>query len=235
MHNPLAQLLQRMPHPKILLIGDVMLDRYLWGDVDRISPEAPIPILNVTDSEERLGGAGSVAAFLRALDAEVVLATVLADDAEAHRARELLQQQQVRLDCTLVDGGRSTTVKQRLLGRTHSRQPHQILRMDRERPGPIGSEVSKRLLAAIQGQIGQVDLVLVSDYEKGVCAGELVPAVAGSARAAGIPVVADPCAALITSGIGAVPRSRRTGSRREWRRACGSGVRKKDWRRRGDC
>lgn len=191
-HDPLAQLLQRLPHPKILLVGDVMLDRYLWGDVDRISPEAPIPILNVTDSEERLGGAGSVAAFLRALDAEVVLATVLADDMESHRVRELLERQQIRLDCTLVAEGRSTTVKQRLLGRTHSRQPHQILRLDRECPGPIGAELITRLLAAFQRPVAEVDLILVSDYAKGVCSQELVSGVVSQARAAGMPVVVDP-------------------------------------------
>lgn len=169
-----------------------MLDRYLWGDVDRISPEAPIPVLNVTDTEDRLGGAGSVAAFLRALDAEVLLATIVADDAEGQRIRELLAQLQIDPACVLVAPGRATTVKQRLLGRTHSRQPHQILRLDRENPEPIGAELAPRLLAAIRQHIDQVDLVLVSDYEKGVCAGSLVRGVVDLARAAGKPVVADP-------------------------------------------
>jgi len=120
----LAQLLHQQPRrPRVLVVGDVMLDRYVSGDVDRISPEAPIPILKVADSEERLGGAGSVVTFLRALEAEVLLATVTAADAEGRQVRRLLNEQGVAPDCTLVAVDRSTTVKQRLLGRTHSRYP----------------------------------------------------------------------------------------------------------------
>ena len=167
----LTELLNQTRRPRVLVVGDVMLDRYVWGDVDRISPEAPIPVLNVATCEERLGGAGSVVTLLAALEADVTLATVTADDLEGRKVRQLLEQHQTAADCTLVAADRSTTVKERLLGRTEHRHPQQILRVDRETARPIGDRLAEELLRSIRRHLGNVDVVLVSDYEKGVCAG----------------------------------------------------------------
>ena len=104
------ELLSQTRRPKILVVGDVMLDRYLWGDVDRISPEAPIPVLNVAKREERLGGAGSVVAMLAAMEADVVLATVTADDTEGRKVRDLLDELQATGECTLIAVDRSFSI-----------------------------------------------------------------------------------------------------------------------------
>ena len=121
MAHQLSALLSRSRRPRILVAGDVMLDRYLWGDVERISPEAPIPVLRVGRQEHRLGGAGSVVAMLAALDADVVLAAVVGEDPEGRVVRQLLEEIHVDPRCVLPSGRRTTTVKERLLGRTQSR------------------------------------------------------------------------------------------------------------------
>lgn len=190
--DQLIQLLTQTRRPKVLVLGDVMLDRYLWGDVDRISPEAPIPVLRVVESEERLGGAGSVVTLLGALGVDVLLGTVTADDPEGHSVRRLLDQHGVPEDCVLVDADRTTTVKERMLGRTQSRHPQQILRVDRETTRPIGEDLTEQLLNALRPYLSEVDIVLVSDYEKGVCADSLIAKLAEFARDASVPVLADP-------------------------------------------
>ncbi|MBN2474348.1 MAG: bifunctional heptose 7-phosphate kinase/heptose 1-phosphate adenyltransferase [Pirellulales bacterium] len=192
MPGQLIELLSRNRRPRVLVVGDVMLDRYLWGDVGRISPEAPIPVLQVVQREDRLGGAGSVAAMLAALEAEVSAATVLGDDAEGHIVCGLLQEIGVDATAVLTAADRATTVKERLLGRTQSKHPQQMMRVDREHALPIGLELAGRLLDVIRRTLDQVDLVLVSDYAKGVCAGQFVPQLVEAARESGVKVAADP-------------------------------------------
>jgi D-beta-D-heptose 7-phosphate kinase/D-beta-D-heptose 1-phosphate adenosyltransferase len=175
-----------------MVVGDVMLDRYLWGDVERISPEAPIPVLKVAESEERLGGAGSVVTMLAALDVDVSLATVVADDAQGQRVRHMLRQYGVPQETVLSVDDRATTVKERLLGRTQSRHPQQMLRVDNETDRAIGEDSATRLLDSIKHYLEGVDAILVSDYAKGVCAGRLVANLARLARERSVPVLADP-------------------------------------------
>jgi D-beta-D-heptose 7-phosphate kinase/D-beta-D-heptose 1-phosphate adenosyltransferase len=186
------ELLSQTRRPRILVVGDVMLDRYLWGDGDRISPEAPIPVLNVAKREERLGGAGSVVTILSALDADVILASAVADDPEGRRVRQLLDEQAVASDCLVVATDRSTTIKERLLGRTQSRHPQQIIRVDRENTEPIGDELTDQLLRLAGGRLNQLDMILVSDYNKGICGDRLIAELVRLARQAGVPVIADP-------------------------------------------
>ena len=192
MSSELTRLLEQTKRPSILVVGDVMLDRYLWGDANRISYEAPIPVLRVGRTEDRLGGAGSVTAILSALDADVTLAGVTGDDAEGRSIRRLLDDLNVATDCTLVDGDRFTTVKERLLGSTQSRHPQQMIRIDREDTGSISDEMTDKLLAAIRPRLGSIDAVLISDYDKGVCSGRLVGELVGMLSSSGVPVVADP-------------------------------------------
>ena len=190
--SELTELLNSTRRPRAVVLGDVMLDRYVWGDVDRISPEAPIPVLSVAKREERLGGAGSVVAMLAALEADVVLATVTADDAEGRTIRRLLEEIGAVGDCTLIAEDRSTTVKERLLGRTQSRHPQQIIRVDRQTICPIAEALAAELVRSIERMLGEIDVVLVSDYGKGVCRERLVSDLAARARRAGVPVIADP-------------------------------------------
>lgn len=188
----LSQILQSSSSPRVLLVGDVMLDQYLFGQVERISPEAPIPVLRVKSEEHRLGGAGSVATMLRALDAEPIPVAVTGDDKESRIVRDLLREKGISTDCVLTDASRPTTVKTRVLGGTQQRHPHHMMRVDREECFPIESGLFEQFLQVIEKTLPSVDLVLISDYNKGVCAGEMIPRLIEAADAAGVPVVADP-------------------------------------------
>jgi D-beta-D-heptose 7-phosphate kinase/D-beta-D-heptose 1-phosphate adenosyltransferase len=192
MPNPLVALLEKPLSPRVLLLGDVMLDRYLWGDVDRISPEAPIPILRVNKQEHRLGGAGNVAAMLVALDAQPKVVGIVGDDTEGRAVRELIEAMGIDSSGVLTDPGRPTTVKERLLGRSQQRYPHHMMRVDREISSPVSPATARQLLDAIAACLDDVDVVLISDYAKGVCSGEMIPRVAAMARQAGVRVLADP-------------------------------------------
>ncbi len=185
-------LLEKDIRPRVLLVGDVMLDRYVWGDVDRISPEAPIPILRIEREEHRLGGAGSVASMLATLGAETILAAVVGGDEEGRIVGRLLDNLDINRRMVLTVPDRATTVKERLLGRAQHRYPHQMMRVDRESVAAISSASADRLLAGISRCMDEIDLVLVSDYDKGVCKGDMFPRLIALARAAGVPVVADP-------------------------------------------
>ncbi len=188
----LTTLLEQEIRPRVLLVGDVMLDRYVWGDVERISPEAPIPILRIERAEHRLGGAGSVASMLSTLGAQTILAAVVGDDEEGRTVGELLDNLEINRRLVLTVDDRATTVKQRLLGRAQHRYPHQMMRVDRESVAPISAETVDLLLAGVARCMDEIDLVLVSDYDKGVCKSDMFPRLIELARAAGVPVVADP-------------------------------------------
>jgi len=192
MSPTLHELLTQTRRPRILVAGDVMLDAYIWGDVERISPEAPIPVLQVERREDRLGGAGSVATMLSHLEADVSLAAVTGEDGPRRRVLELLEQLGVEHEAVPADVDRPTTLKERLLGRSHGHHPHQMMRIDHENTRPIGRAIARRLLAAIAERLPRCDLVLLSDYNKGVCAEGFVPELIALARVAGVPVVADP-------------------------------------------
>ncbi len=192
MSNYLTEVLERPFAPTILVIGDIILDRYHWGNVDRISPEAPIPLLRVDRREQRLGGAGSVVSMLSALDVQVRLATVLGNDEAATRVHELLKDLGVAESAVLSDHGRPTTVKERFLGRAQSRHPQQMIRIDHEEDGPLSESLSAQMIDQITSQLDGVDVILVSDYNKGVCAGGTIPAIVAAAKKFSIPVIADP-------------------------------------------
>jgi len=192
MSAPLTELLSDPRRPRVPVVGDMMLDRYLWGDVDRISPEAPIPVLRIGRQEHRLGGAASVAAMLAALEADVLLAGVTGDDEDGRTVRRLLREARIDAGGLLKTPDRPTTLKERLLGRTHGRHPQQMLRVDREETRPIDAASANKLLESVWGRLDRIDLILLSDYGKGVCAGGFVPQLVAIARAAGVPVVADP-------------------------------------------
>ncbi len=185
-------LLQQDRSPRIAVVGDVMLDRYLWGDVQRISPEAPVPVLRVTAEEHRLGGAGSVTAMLAALGAEPVLFSVTGNDAEGEVIRQLLAQLKVDCSTVLTDRERVTTVKQRPLGRSHQRHPHAMMRIDREDTFPLNRRLAERMLGNLADRLDQIDLILVSDYNKGVCTGPVLRETVQLAGEKQVPVIADP-------------------------------------------
>lgn len=178
--------------PRLLVIGDLILDRYTWGDVSRISPEAPVMVMQADREEVRPGGAASVAALLRALEAEVTIAGVTGDDGAGRALRKLLQDDGVNADMVLCDSSRPTTSKERLMGRAAQRHAQQILRVDREETHPLAPDLERQMLDAVLPAIASHAAVLVSDYAKGVCSPVLVRQVIAHATAARVPVLIDP-------------------------------------------
>ncbi len=184
--------LDRLGSPRALVVGDLILDRYTWGDAERVSQEAPVILLRAQRREVRLGGAANVANMLRGLGAAVDCVGVLGDDAEAALVRRLLEESGVGQQALLTDGSRPTTVKERFLGRAQGRHAHQMLRVDSEVRTPLAAELVEQLAGWIAAHVRDYQVVLISDYDKGVCTPGLLRRVIDAARAADVPVLADP-------------------------------------------
>src|SRR5262245_36169264 len=192
MSTDLIDLVHRLGRPRVLVLGDLMLDRYIWGDAARISQEAPVILLRADSREERLGGASSVATMLRALGARVALAGVIGTDADAARVRQTLTDLSIDHEGVIPSPDRPTTVKERYIGRAQHRHPQQMLRVDYEVRNAIAKEVEDELVKVISHQLRRTDLVLISDYDKGVCTPGLLAQTIAGARACGLRVLADP-------------------------------------------
>jgi D-beta-D-heptose 7-phosphate kinase/D-beta-D-heptose 1-phosphate adenosyltransferase len=192
MSAELIDLVQRLGQPRVLVIGDVMLDRYVWGDAARISQEAPVILLHADKREERLGGASSVATMLRALGARVSLAGVVGGDADGARIRQLLGDLGIDHDGVLTDPSRPSTVKERYIGRAQHKHPQQMIRVDYETRAPLAEPLERELCQAVGQQVRKADVVCVSDYDKGVCTPGLMAAAVATAKGRGLRVLADP-------------------------------------------
>lgn len=192
MSNHLIDIVQQLGSPRVLVLGDLILDRYVWGDADRISQEAPVILLREERQEVRLGGAANVAHMLHGLEAHVTMAGIVGGDGDGQDVRTLLEASGVNCEPLLTDTTRPTTVKVRFIGRAQHRHPHQMLRVDREVRTPLSAELAKQLLDRLLPLIGQHDAVLISDYAKGVCTPEVSQAVIQAARKLNIPVIVDP-------------------------------------------
>lgn len=188
----LAELVGKLGHPEIVVLGDLMLDRYVWGDAERISQEAPVILLRADRREERLGGASSVSMMLSHLGARVKIAGVVGPDDDARRVRNLLDTLDVDHSGVLVDDSRPTTVKERYIGRAQQKHPQQMIRVDYEKRASLDSQVEDRLASALESSLATADVVLVSDYDKGVCTPGLLERVTRYCRSKGIRVLADP-------------------------------------------
>ena len=172
--------------PQILVVGDVMLDHYVIGGCQRISPEAPVPVVKVEREAHSLGGAGNVVSNLRALGARVSLASAIGNDDAGRHVIDLLRQQQVPTDGLQLQAERRTSQKTRVVAARH-----QLVRIDRETTQPLCAESQRALIAAVfAGE--RPDAVLLSDYAKGVLTPELCQEVIGWARERRIPVLVDP-------------------------------------------
>ncbi len=172
----------RVAAARLLVVGDVMLDRYWFGDVERISPEAPVPVVRIARAEERPGGAANVARNVASLGSRVVLLSVTGDDEAGHALSKLLEGERVEVSF-LRDSALRTTVKLRVIGRQQ-----QLLRIDFE-TAPSG-EVLASKLADFERRLPDAHAVILSDYGKGGLTH--IGAMIAQARAAGIPVLVDP-------------------------------------------
>lgn len=185
----IKQIFNRFDGMNILIIGDVMLDSYLWGSVERISPEAPIPIVSVAKRENRPGGAANVALNVQALGAAPLLYSVTGNDAEKELFLQLMGTKGLDISGILPDVLRKTTVKTRIISSNQ-----QLLRVDEELSEKIGRSTERKLLEMIRGRIlsEKIDAVIFEDYDKGVITPALINEVIGMATEKGIAVAADP-------------------------------------------
>jgi rfaE bifunctional protein kinase chain/domain len=183
----MTDLLARFRDCPVLVVGDLMLDEFVWGSVTRISPEAPVPVVQVQKRTDSAGGAANTAANVRTLGGRVAVAGVLGDDGGGRRTRQILESQGVDTAAVVADSSRPTTTKTRVVA--HSQQ---MVRIDDEKPGAISAAVEDRLFAAIAEQLKAVRGCVVSDYGKGVVTPGLVGRVTAAANDLGVPVVIDP-------------------------------------------
>ncbi len=188
----LVQLVQALGTPRVLVLGDLMLDRYVWGNAERISQEAPVILLRADKREERLGGASSVATMLQALGAKTSVVGVVGTDADGFRARHILTDLSIDAEGVVADPDRPTSVKERYIGRAQAKHPQQMIRVDYESREPVSDAIEARLADVLVSKIRETDLVLVSDYDKGVCTPRLLRAAIEAATGKGVRVIADP-------------------------------------------
>ena len=192
-HN-LVHLLSNIGSPDIRLIGDFMLDKYVWGEVKRISQEAPIPVLNVTSEEIRPGGAGSVANNLAHLGASICCYGVTGKDNEGKRLLDNLNDIGVETDGIIQVSDRPTTVKVRMMGHLQSagRGIQQLLRIDYEKVDDIEDEIQDEIINKVENRVQHVDIILISDMNKGVLSSRILETVIRLGKDNNVPVIVDP-------------------------------------------
>ena len=171
-----------------------MLDKYVWGEVKRISQEAPIPVINVTSEEVRPGGAGSVANNLAHLGADVYSCGVIGTDDEGKRLREILNNLKVETDGIVEDSNRPTTVKVRMMGHLQSagRGVQQLLRIDYEKTDDIQGKIQDEIIDKIKNKVQHIDVILISDMNKGVVSKQIIEAVINCGKKQKVPIIVDP-------------------------------------------
>lgn len=192
MATQLLKLLDRFDRCRVLLIGDFMLDRYVFGDAERISPEAPVPVLRVVERQDRVGGAGSVALNVQALGAQVFCCGVIGQDPFGAQVKQAITKVGGDVSGLVTATDRPTITKTRLVGLAEHRHRQQILRVDDEVATPLPAAVEQDLQSAALAALAQADVVCLEDYAKGVLTPAICAAVIAAARAAGKPVFVDP-------------------------------------------
>lgn len=159
-----AEILKAARQRRIVVLGDVMLDEFIWGDVSRISPEAPVPVVNIQRESTHLGGAANVLANIAAIGATANVIGVVGNDAAAEKLRGDLRKNGVQTDDALItDEKRPTTTKTRIIA-----QNQMVVRADRERRVPVNGQVESRIIEVVKREIENADALVISDYDKGV-------------------------------------------------------------------
>ncbi len=181
------RLLKSLPGTRVLVLGDVMLDAFVWGRAARLSPEAPVPVVEVSHESYHLGGAANVAANVRALGGQVVLAGVIGDDDAGRRVQAALAEAGIESALGIAGDGRPTTLKTRVVA-----QHQQIVRADRERSDELDAASCQALLERLRQALAGCAALIVSDYQKGVVNAMLMARLLPWARRRGLPVLVDP-------------------------------------------
>lgn len=173
----------------ILIIGDVMIDSYMWGKVNRISPEAPVPIIMSSKQENRLGGAANVALNVQALGANPILCSVIGKDSKSQTFHNLLKERKLTSEGILEDENRKTTVKTRIIS-----DNHHLLRVDEEIDTELEKEIETKFITKILTLLSdkQVNAIIFEDYDKGSITPEIIKSVVDFANKSNIPTLVDP-------------------------------------------
>jgi D-beta-D-heptose 7-phosphate kinase/D-beta-D-heptose 1-phosphate adenosyltransferase len=192
--EPLLAIVERFgkPRQRIMLLGDVMNDEYIYGDAERLSPEAPVPVVQERYREQRPGGAGNVAAGLAALGAEVLCVSVCGDDHAGNRLLDLFLRMGVRTEGILRCPDRPTTSKTRLVGLAQHRHPQQMLRLDQEATAPLTAEQQAKILEYVQRELPDCAALALEDYNKGLLAPDFCRQIIALARSLKKPTLVDP-------------------------------------------
>jgi D-beta-D-heptose 7-phosphate kinase/D-beta-D-heptose 1-phosphate adenosyltransferase len=183
----LIDAISRFPACRILVVGDVMLDSFIWGEVSRISPEAPVPVVEVRDESQLLGGAANVAHNVASLGGKATVAGVIGDDHAGRVLLRLFEEISVSTAGLVSENDRPTTVKTRIIARQQ-----QVVRFDRERQGPLKEDSLNRIVFHIKENLSNLDGIIVSDYAKGVVTRQFLDALRLMITGRGVPVVVDP-------------------------------------------
>jgi D-beta-D-heptose 7-phosphate kinase/D-beta-D-heptose 1-phosphate adenosyltransferase len=183
----MIELLDRMKSRQIVVVGDVMLDRYLVGDTDRLSPEAPVPVVTIRETRSALGGAANVAANVAAIGATCRLVGVVGDDPHGTDLRTELAAAQLDDRFLVTVSGRPTTTKSRVLARGQ-----QVVRIDEEVEHPVAEDDEERMIARAIAVLADADAVILEDYNKGALTEPVIQAVIRTAKTRGLPIVVDP-------------------------------------------
>jgi D-beta-D-heptose 7-phosphate kinase/D-beta-D-heptose 1-phosphate adenosyltransferase len=183
----LQDVLDRFRVARVLCLGDLMLDRFVYGQVDRVSAEAPVQIIHVSEQRQMLGGVGNVGCNVEALGARAVVIGVTGDDDTAKQILALAEAEKRLEPRLIVEPGRPSTVKTRFIA-----DSQQLLRADEESTAPISDETARRVVAALREELADTDVLVISDYMKGLLTDDLLRTAIDAARAAGVPVIADP-------------------------------------------
>jgi D-glycero-beta-D-manno-heptose-7-phosphate kinase len=181
------RLLEKMRRQRVAVVGDVMLDEFLWGRVARISPEAPVPVVDIASQTFHLGGAANVASNVRSLGGRCAVAGVIGRDAAGGLLRAALAEAGVEDALAVDEGGRPTTHKMRIIA--HSQQ---VVRADREQAEPLAEGVVAALAAALRRAAEGAGAIVLSDYQKGVVTRGFMKTVLAAARRARVPLLVDP-------------------------------------------
>jgi D-beta-D-heptose 7-phosphate kinase/D-beta-D-heptose 1-phosphate adenosyltransferase len=194
MPTRLIELVERLAGRTVVLVGDLMLDKYVYGDAERLSPDAPVPVLCFRKEDARLGGAGRVAADLATLGCAVRVVSLLGVDETGGVIRRMLEERGCDTSGVVEAAGRPSTSKVRLVGLAQHRHPQQMMRLDYEDASPVDGAVAERLLANVEKALAGADALCLEDYNKGLLPPAVCRRVIGLARAAGVPVFVDPAA-----------------------------------------
>lgn len=165
----IREILNSFNGKKILVFGDIMVDKYIWGAVSRISPEAPVPIVNITRESFTLGGATNVVNNLYALGGEVYLSGVVGNDDIGKTVFSEMKKMDINSDGIIIDNDRPTTLKTRIIA--HNQQ---VVRLDREKKDKVKDNIREKILKYLNSVIGTIDVIIISDYAKGVVTPELI-------------------------------------------------------------